>query len=112
MFAGMITFSAEDTDAGTRARIDILLRTADPIVEAAWFLIKPTEDRFWASTLRNVARANGVPHPVITQTTECVDRRRIWGHWTNVVRNPGIRSAWHDAASVLHRRPRKGSRVA
>jgi hypothetical protein len=106
MFAGMITFSAEDTDTGVRARIDILLRTADPLVEAAWFLIRPTEDRFWASTVRNLAVAHGVAQPTITQTTECIDSRRLWRHWRNVFRNPGIRSAWHDASSAVRRRPR------
>lgn len=111
MFAAMITFSAEETERGTRARIDILLRTSDPIFEAGWFVIKPTEDRFWAGTLRNLAAAHGVPDPVITQTTECVDDRRIWKHWRNVVRNAGIRTVWHTVTSPL-RRPRRSSHVA
>lgn len=111
MFAAMITFSAEETERGTRARIDILLRASDPIFEAGWFVIKPTEDRFWAGTLRNLAAAHGVRYPVITQTTECVDDRRIWKHWRNVVRNAGVRTAWHTVTSPL-RRPTRSSRVA
>ena len=111
MFAAMITFSAEEVETGTRARIDILLRTSDPIFEAGWFMIKPTEDRFWAGTLRNLAAAHGVPDPAITQTTECIDSRRIWKHWRNVLHNAGIRTVWHTARAAL-RRPRRRSRVA
>ena len=110
MFAAMITFSAEETEQGTRARIDILLRTSDPIFEAGWFVIKPTEDRFWAGTLRNLAAAHGVLDPVITQTTECVDDRRIWTHWTNVVRNAGVRTVLHTVTAPMRRR--RGSRLA
>jgi hypothetical protein len=112
MFAAMITFAAEDGPAGTRARIDILLRTADPLMEAVWFVIRPTEDRFWAGTLRNLAAAHDVAAPVITQTTVCVDRRRIWRHWTNVTRNAAIRTVWHTATTVVRHRQRRGSRVA
>jgi hypothetical protein len=112
MFAAMITFSADLTEEGTRARIDILLRTSDPVFEAGWFYIRPTEDRFWADTLRNLAAAHGVQHVEVAQTTECVDRRRIWRNWTNVARNSGIRTVWHGVTAPLRRRSRKESSAA
>lgn len=106
-FAGMITFSAAEVDGGTCARIDILLRTADPLVEAAWPIVRPGEDRFWAGTLRNLAAAHGVPHARVEQTTTLVDGRRLWRNWRNLFRSAMLRSAWHVvAAPVAVRRQR------
>jgi hypothetical protein len=108
LFAGMITFSATTVDGGTCARIDILLRPSDPVVEAAWFLIRPAEDRFWAGTLRNLAAAHGVPRARVEQTTTLVDGRRLWRNWTNLFRNATIRMAWHTvSAPVAERRRRR-----
>ena len=95
MFAAMITFSADRDETGTRARIDILLRTSDPLFEAGWLFIRPSEDRFWAGTLRNLATAHGVQHPLVLQTTTCIDRGRLWRNWRNVFHNAGIRTALH-----------------
>jgi hypothetical protein len=106
MFAAMITFAAEQVDTGTRVRIDILLRTADPVFEAAWFIIRPTEDRFWAATVRNLAAAHGVTVASIRQTTTLVDSRRLWRNWRNVVRNSGFSTALHAALAPVRGRRR------
>jgi len=108
MFAGMITFSASIVDGGTCARIDILLRMADPLVEAAWPVVHPAEDRFWAGTLRNLAAAHGVSRVRVEQTTTLVDGRRLWRNWGNVFHNAAIHSAWHAVSTPVRerRRPR------
>lgn len=107
MFAAMITFSADEGPAGTRAKIDILLRTSDPIFEAGWPYIRATEDKFWTATLRNLAAAHGVADAEVVQTTVLVDAKRIWKNWKNVVRNAGIRTVWHTVTSPLRRRSRR-----
>jgi hypothetical protein len=57
--------------------------------------MKRKEDVFWADTLRNLARDHGVAEALVTETTTCVDRKRLWHNWTNVRHNSGIKSAWH-----------------
>lgn len=105
MFAAMITFSGEtNAEGGTLAQIRILLRTSDPLWEATWPLAKRAEDAFWPDTLRNLAADHGVPDPVMTAETVCLDRRRIWKNSTNVWHNAGIRTAWHTVTSPLRRR--------
>ena len=103
LFAALITFSAARDRGGTVARIDILLRTADPLYELGWPFIRPSEDRFWAGTLRNLATTHGVRHPQVLQTTRCLDRRRLWRNWRNVLHNAGIRTALHVAAAPVRR---------
>lgn len=105
MFAAMITFSAAaDDDGSTVARIDILLRTADPIFEALWPLARRGEDAFWSGTLRNLAAAHGIRDVEVVEHTECVDRRRLWHNWRNIRDNTGIRSAWHGVTSPFRSR--------
>ena len=62
MFAGMITFSAEDVQGRTEVRISILLRCNDPLYELGWPVMKrgggPVLGR---DVLRNLATALGVP---------------------------------------------------
>lgn len=100
MFAGLITFSGEETAGGeTTARIRILLRTNDPLFELGWPVLKRGEDTFWSGTLRNLARAHGVVGVEVHEETSCVDRHRIWANWRNVRHNAGIRSAWHAVAT-------------
>jgi hypothetical protein len=103
LFAAMITFSASQEASGTVARIDILLRTSDPLYELGWPFIKPGEDRFWAGTLRNLAQRHGVRHPLVLQTTRCIDRGRLWRNWRNVFHNSGIRTGLHLAAAPVRK---------
>jgi hypothetical protein len=107
MFASMITFSGESTaDGGTRAQIRMLLRTSDPLWEAAWPIARRAEDVFWPGTLGNLATDHGVSDAVIVSETLLLDRRRMWKNWSNVWHNAGIRTAWHTVTSPFRRRER------
>lgn len=95
MFAGMITFAAEEDGGRTAARIRILIRTNDPLYELGWPVMKRREDQFWSATLRNLAADHGVADAVVAQDTICVDRKRLWRNWRNIRHNAGIRSFVH-----------------
>lgn len=108
MFAGMITFSGETTTTGTRAVIRILIRPSDPLWELAWPVARRKEDVFWSGTLRNLAASRGVLDAAVSEQTECLDRRRIWGNWRNVRYNAAIRSALHPLTGPWHGEERAG----
>lgn len=95
MFAGWITFSAHDDGGATVARIQILLRTSDPIFEPAWPVMRRMEDRFWKQTMRNVAMHYGVRDVVVTEKTVLIDKHRLWKNWRNVWHNAGIHTVLH-----------------
>jgi len=100
MFAGWITFGAEEDEAGsTVADVKIMIRTSDPIYELGWPVMKRKEDVFWSATLVNLARDHGVHDVQVVETTTCVDRKRLWHNWSNVANNSGLRSAWHSVTS-------------
>lgn len=78
-FAGMITFSAQDTDAVTVAQVQLLIRAHDPFVELSMALGgHREEDRMWQHTLRALAAHLGVEAPTVDTQVVCVDRRRQW----------------------------------
>jgi hypothetical protein len=95
MFAAWITFSGHIENETTVMRIQILLRTSDPLFEAAWPVMKVMEDRFWRQTMRNVAARFGITGIVIEEKTVCVDRKRQWKNWRNVWHNMVIRTMLH-----------------
>lgn len=95
MFAGWITFSGHVENETTVARIQILLRTSDPLFELAWPVMRRMEDRFWRQTMRNVAAHFGIPGASVTDETVCVDKTRLWHNWRNVWHNSGIRTMLH-----------------
>jgi hypothetical protein len=93
VFAAWITFSAErDSEAGTVAQVQALLRASDPMFE----LLLMTgghgqENRHWETTLSNLASrfgATGTP----TTSQVCVDRGRQWRQAGNIRHNAAIRS--------------------
>ena len=93
MFAGWITFSAEDVDGHTVAQAQVLMRASDPIYELGLTLGgHRQEDRFWAHTLTRLAAHFGHDAEVDVQLV-CVDRRRQWGRWRNVWQSAAIRSS-------------------
>ena len=109
MFSGLITFSSErDENAATTATISILLRCSDPLFESMWPGLRRLEDRFWSTTLRNLAAAHGKKHVDIVEEMECVDRRRLWRNWGNIRNNSGIHSVWQlitvEISIIIHDR--------
>lgn len=103
MFAGLITFSAEDVAGSTQAQVRILMRTSDPLFEAGWPVMRRGESTFWKATLRNVAASHGVRGADPVERTECVDPHRLWRNWTNVRHNAAIRSVLHLLTRPLRR---------
>ena len=93
MFAGWITFSATDQGDQTVAQAQVLMRASDPIFELGLILGgHRQEDRFWDTTLRNVAAHYGVSEPEVDTAVVCVDKKRQWKRWTNVWHSAAIRS--------------------
>lgn len=95
MFAGMITFSAEEEDEGTIAQIQALIRAHDPLYELSLRLgfLHKMEDDFWRQTLRNLGNHFGVSNPHVIQTNTLVDSRVQWSEARNIFQNAGIRSS-------------------
>lgn len=86
-FAGMITFSAEQSDDGPVAQIQLLIRAHDPLVELAMPIVgHRQEDRLWQQSLRNLAAHFGVEVEPTT-TAVCVDRKRQWRRFGNIRRS-------------------------
>jgi len=111
MFAGMITFSAEERDGRTIVEIKILIRPNDPLWEMAWPVAKRKEDAFWMGTLHNLAAHYGVPDAEVTEETLCIDHKRLWSNWRNIWHNSGIRSGLHIlTAPVRLLRPHRAAR--
>lgn len=95
MFAGMITFSAEEREGATQAEIKILIRPNDPLWELAWPVARRKEDTFWVGTLTNLAVHYGLAGAAVTKNTVCVDKKRLWSNSGNIWHNSGIRSGLH-----------------
>jgi hypothetical protein len=110
MFAGMITFEAAEAAGTTNVAIRILIRTNDPLYELGWPVMRRREDQFWTATLRNLAARHGTSDAVVTETTVCVDRRRLWSNWRNVRHNAGIRSGVHSVTAPARALKRSGKR--
>jgi len=90
-FAGMITFSAETAQSGgVVARIQLLIRAQDPLVEIGMALGgHRKEDRMWQATLTNLAAHLGHRVEVATIIV-CVDKRRQWRRAGNVRHDAAI----------------------
>jgi hypothetical protein len=106
MFAGWITFSAAEEDGVTVAQCQVLMRAQDPLTEIGLVLGgHRKEDRFWQSTMRELAARFGVDAEPET-TVVCVDKRRQWGRAGNVRHSSAFRSGIHTATSPLRRQGR------
>ena len=93
VFAGMITFSAEDDDDITVAKIQMLIRASDPLFEAG--LPRRAgprmEDQFWQGTLSSPGGPLGVDGQVEQRTT-LVDPRIQWSEASNIWHNAAVRT--------------------
>jgi hypothetical protein len=109
MFAGWITFSAYEKDGATVAQAQVLMRAQDPLTELGLALGgHRMENRFWETTLANLAAFVGVEARVETQVV-CVDRRRQWSKAGNIRHSAAIRSFLH---ALRPRRPKRRSATA
>jgi hypothetical protein len=103
MLAAWITFSASrDPDGSVVVQAQALERASDPFFELGLMLFgNRTNNRFWQTTLRNVAARFGVADPEVETEILCVDRRRQWRQAGNVRYNAGIRAALHAAGAPI-----------
>ena len=93
MFAGWITFSAEEQGDETVAQAQVLMRASDPIFEIGMVLGgAKRENRIWTHTLRTLAAHFDVPDAEVDTSIVCVDKKRQWRRWTNVWHSSAIRS--------------------
>ena len=113
MFAGWITFSAEQTGEPTFVQAQVLMRANDPLYELALALGgHRKEDLFWSATMTALAQRLGVPDVAVETRSVCIDSRRQWRNARNVWHNAAVRSVLQTAATPftkLGRRARPGS---
>jgi hypothetical protein len=95
MFAGMITFSANEDEGATVAQIQVLIRAMDPLYELGCRLgvIHKGEDAHWRATLTNLAAHFGAQNFTVEQKTSLVDPRVQWNEAKNIWHNAAMRTA-------------------
>lgn len=94
MLSAWITFSASQVDGVTVAQAQALERTSDPFDELMYLLGgNRMNDRFWVSTLENLARHVGVAEPSVSTQVTCIDRRRQWRQAGNLRHSASLRTA-------------------
>lgn len=105
MFAGMITFSAEEDEGTTLAQVQALVRANDPVYEMSFRLGfgHKAEDKFWADTLRNLAADFGAAGVAVEQKNILVDARVQWGEAGNVWHNAAIRTTLNAPVRAMQR---------
>jgi len=102
MFAGWITFSADEAEADTIIRAHVLMRANDPLYELGMmFGGHGKEDRFWAQTLATLGTRLGVPDPQVETRSTCVDNHRQWRHARNIWHNAMLRSMLQTIATPV-----------
>jgi hypothetical protein len=96
MFAGWITFSAEDRKGATYVQAQVLMRANDPLYELGLGMGgHKKEDKFWEHTLSSLAAHFGVEKPEIETQMVCVDSKRQWRMTKNIWHNSAIRSGMY-----------------
>jgi hypothetical protein len=89
-----ITFSSRRDGDVTIAEAQALERPSDPFDELAYMLGgNRMNNRFWETTLRNLATAVGISTPTVETRSVCIDGKRQWRYWRNVRNSASIRSA-------------------
>jgi hypothetical protein len=96
MFAGWITFSANEDGDDTVAQTQVLMRAQDPFGELGLtFGGHGKENRFWEQTMANLAERLGCTEVEVTTQVVCVDRKRQWSRARNVRHSVAFRSTLH-----------------
>jgi hypothetical protein len=91
VLSAWITFSAFRDGDTTVAQAQALERTSDPFMELGYLIgFNRENDRFWETTLANLATSLGTSSPVVQTRKVCVDRHRQWKYVTNVRYSPVI----------------------
>lgn len=92
-WAAIITFSAhEDGDAGSIAKIHLMVRANDPLYEASFKLYTSRlEDKIWKHTLTQLASHFGTAQPV-TMEAALLDKKRQWDQFGNIWKNSAVRT--------------------
>jgi hypothetical protein len=106
MFAGMITFSADEEEDSTLVQIQVLIRASDPLYEL-WCrvgVVHKQEDEFWHGTLQNLAAEFGVDDGQVEQQNILVDPRMQWKEAGNIWHNAAIRSGLHAPVAWFRKR--------
>jgi hypothetical protein len=89
-----ITFSARRDGDVVVAEVSALERPADPFDEIAYKLGGNRQNnKFWQTTLENLAIMVGVPTPIVDVQVACIDGNRQWRYWRNVRNSATLRSA-------------------
>ena len=93
MFAGMITFSAEQENGLTITQVQALIRANDPLYELTMRLKfgHHAEDTFWAQTLKSLAAEFG-RQVQVDQEIVCLDPKVQWSEAGNIWQNAAIRT--------------------
>jgi hypothetical protein len=108
MFAGWITFSAQQSGPGTFVQAHVLMRGNDPLYEIGLALGgHRKEDLFWAQTLTALGERLGVAGPRVETRSECIDPRRQWRNAGNIWHNAAVRSALQALAAPFSKRGRR-----
>jgi hypothetical protein len=109
MLSAWITFSASRDDGVTMLQVQALERPSDPFDDLAYTLFGNRQnDRFWESTLRNLATSVGVTVPAVQTLSVCIDRHRQWRYWRNVRNSATIRSARRTLTAPIRKLTRRG----
>lgn len=91
-WAAIITFSAHEEEAGTAARIHLLVRANDPLYEASFRLYTSRlEDKIWTHTLTRLAAHFGSSEHIELQAA-LIDKKRQWAQFGNIWKNSAIRT--------------------
>jgi hypothetical protein len=110
MFAGMITFSANEDEGTPVAQIQVLIRAMDPIYELGCRLgvVHKGEDAHWQATLKNLATHFGGQDIKVEQKSTLVDPRVQWGEAKNVWHNAAIRTALYMPVAIATKLFKRG----
>jgi hypothetical protein len=104
-----ITFSARRDGDVTVAQAQALERPSDPFDELAYMLGGNRQNnKFWETTVRNLAISVGVPVPVVEVQSACIDGNRQWRYWRNVRNSATLRSARRTITSPIRWITRRG----
>ena len=103
MLAAWITFSAfRAADGAVVVQAHALERASDPMFELGLMLGgNRMNNRFWETTIRNVAARFGAPDATVETEIVCVDRRRQWRYAGNVRHNAGMRGTLHTLSAPI-----------